>query len=700
MAVMGFLRERGGKIVAITIGLSLFAFIVGEVVHSGSSFFRDSAATVGEIDGEKISTVDFNKKIEINTQNFKQQSGQSNINPQIASYIQATTWNQVISQNILTKEIDKLGLAIGLDEERSMISGPTPNQQIVQAFTNQQTGQFDRDQLNTFLGNLQSAKANDAIKDKWHDFVAQMKEAKKGEKYLNLIKNGLYINSLDAKDDYENKNKLVNFKYTGLDYASIADDKVTLTDDDYKSYYDEHKNEFKNKEETRSFDYVVFDASPSKEDSAVVKAQIVKLLPDFKASTNDSLFVAVNADTKDPLSFRKKGQLEPKLDSVMFNANPGFIYGPYFSNGAYRIAKLVDSRIGPDSVKARHILLPPSPESMAKADSLKKLIQSGKKSFAELANANSMDKGSAAKGGDLGTFGRGAMIPVFEDAVFNGKKGDIKIVKSQYGVHIIEILEQKGSSKVVKVAVVDKPLTPSSATETAAHAKAQTFLASLTKGNFDAEVKKEGLVKKTAADVTGVSGSLPGLDNTRELVRWAFNKASIGDFTDEVYESGYSGVVAVLTEVKPVGILSLDAVKKQIKGAVLNKVKAKQLSDKLAAAAAGAGTIDQVAQKAGSKVMPVQNIVFANPVIPGAAQENKLVGTIFGSKPNKVSKPVEGEKGVYVFVVDGFTTPAPLTNALRQKEQLGQAVAQRAEGGILEALKDKANVKDYRAKVL
>jgi peptidyl-prolyl cis-trans isomerase D len=700
MAVMGFLRERAGKIVAITIGLSLFAFIVGEVIHSGSSFFRDTAANVGEIDGEKITTVDFNKKVEINTQNFKQQSGQTNINPQIANYIQATTWNQVVSQTILDKEVDKLGIIIGLDEERSMISGPTPNQQIIQAFTNQQTGQFDRDQLNTFLGNLQSAKSNDAIKDKWHDFVSQMKEAKKGEKYLSLIKNGLYVNTLDAKDDYENKNKLVNFKYTSLDYASIADDKVAPTEDDYKSYYDEHKNEFKNKEETRSFDYVVFDASPSKDDSAAVKEQVAKLLPEFKTSTNDSLFVAINADTKDPLSFKKKGQLDPKLDTVMFSASPGFIYGPYFSNGAYRIAKLVDSRVGPDSVKARHILLPPAPESMAKADSLKKLIQSGKKTFAELATANSMDKGSAAKGGDLGTFARGAMIPVFEDAVFNGKKGDIKIVKSQYGVHIIEIMEQKGSSKVVKVAVVDKPLTPSNKTETAAHSKAQTFLASLTKGNFDAEVKKEGLVKKTAADVSGVAGSLPGLDNTRDLVRWAFNKASVGDFSDEVYESGYSGIVAVLTEVKPVGILPLDAVRKQIKPTVLNKVKAKQLTDKLAAAAAGAGTIDQVAQKAGSKVVPIQNVVFANPVIPGAAQENKLVGAIFGSKPNKVSKPVEGDKGVYVFVVDGFITPAPLNNALRQKEQLGQAIVQRAEGGVLEALKDKANVKDYRAKVL
>ena len=238
MAVMGFLRERGGKIVAITIGLSLFAFIVGEVVHSGSSFFRDSAENVGEVDGEKISTVEFNKKVDINTQNFKQQSGQTNVNPQITSYIQATTWNQAVGEIILNKEIDKLGLSVGVDENKAMISGPNPNQQIVQAFTNQQTGQFDRNQLNTFLTNLNSAKANDPIKEKWATFVSQMIEAKKGEKYLSLIRNGLYVNSLDAKDDYEAKNKLVNFKYVSLDYASIPDNKVTLTDNDYQAYYD------------------------------------------------------------------------------------------------------------------------------------------------------------------------------------------------------------------------------------------------------------------------------------------------------------------------------------------------------------------------------------------------------------------------------------------------------------------------------
>ena len=106
--------------------------------------------------------------------------------------------------------------------------------------------------------------------------------------------------------------------------------------------------------------------------------------------------------------------------------------------------------ISPDSVKARHILLPTTAgvdKALATADSIKKLIAAGK-SFADLAKMYSIDKGSAEKGGELGTFGRGTMVPVFEEAVFNGKKGDIKIVTSQFGVHLIEIEDQKGSSKV------------------------------------------------------------------------------------------------------------------------------------------------------------------------------------------------------------------------------------------------------------
>jgi len=713
MGVMTYLRERMGKIVAIVIGLSLFAFIVGEVLRQGSSFFKGDQNVVGEVGGEKIPYDEFSKKLEASTEQFKQQSGQASLNAQFTSYIQENTWNQTVNDIILNKEIDKLGLAVSEDEAQSMVSGNKPNPQVVQAFTNQQTGQFDKNALNNFLIGLKTAKADDPQKVRWMAFINQMIAAKREEKYVSLATGGLYVNALDAKDDYEAKNRLVNFKYVTLDYASVADNKVTLTDADYQSYYDEHKSEFKNKDELRSFDYVSFNAAASKEDSAAIKEQVAKLVPSFQTSTNDSLFVQVNAETKVPFSFKKKGAIgDPKLDSIMFSAQKGFVYGPYLSNGAYKLAKLSDVKTTFDSVKTRHILIDPNTtgslvKAQSKADSIKKLIQGGR-SFTELATLFSSDKGSAAKGGEIPAFdvngmmagGAGQITPPYANAAFKGKKGDLVVVTSQFGVHLIEIQEQKGSVKVAQVAIVDKPITASSTTQTAAYSKAQKFLGAVGQGGFDAEVKKEGLVKKTATDVTPLASSIgPGIDGAREIVRWAY-KADKGDVGAQVYVVGDQYIIPVLTTIKPKGFSPLDAVKKQIEPAVRNRVKAKQLLDKLAAATNGSTSIDQVAQKSGSKAVPVQNVVMANPVIPGLSVEYTVVGGMFGSKPNKLSKPIEGTHGVYVVSVDNFINPAPLTNALREKQQIGQALVQRSQNQLFDALKDKANVKDYRSKFL
>jgi len=701
---MGYLRDRMGKIVAGVIGLSLFAFIATEAVKSGGSFFRGDNNELGSVGDEKIPLDKFNAAVDQNLAQFKAQSGQSHTTAQITTYIQENTWNQMVSRAILNKEVDKVGITVGNDETQSMITGPNPNQRVVQTFTDPQTGKFDPQAVINAQTALKSMKDGDPQKEQWSAFVTDLIDSKRAEKYMALVTNGVYINSLDAKDNYEAKNKLANFKYTLLEYSSIADDKVNVTDADYNSYYEEHKNEFKNQQETRAISYVAFNAAPSKADSALAKDQLAKLLPDFIASKDDSLFVQINSETKAPLTWQSKGQLDPKIDSIMFTQNPGFIYGPYQSNGSYKMAKLVSTRTFPDSVKARHILISPSEaggieKAHERADSLKKLIESGKGNFAALATTFSFDKSSAVKGGELGTFGRGAMVPEFNDAVFEGKKGDLKIVTTQYGVHIVEIEDQKGSSKVVKVATVDKPLTASSATQSAAYSKAQTYLASVNKDNFDAEATKQGLKVQKADEIQGTASALPGLFEARDLVRWIF-KADNNEVGDQVFTAGDQYVVAKVTSIKPKGILTLDLVKDKIKPEVIKQVKGKMLSDKLSAAANGASSIDQVAQKAGSKVLPLQNIVFANPVIPGSSAEYKAIGTVFGLPVNKISKPIAGEQGVYVVVVDGFVNPAPLTNTVREKEQLAGNLMQRAEGQLFEALKDKDNVKDNRAKVL
>ncbi|WP_369806223.1 SurA N-terminal domain-containing protein [Desertivirga arenae] len=692
---MSFLRNRAGIILVAVIGLAIVAFLIGDAVRLGTPFWRASQNEVGEVAGKTISAEEFRAKVEQNEANFRQQMG-GNLNPQMTSYIVENTWNQTVSEILLDKEVKRLGIEVGKNELNDMLFGKNPHPQVVQTFGNPQTGAFDKSQLTTFLNNLNSQPGNSAIKQQWENFLQGLKRDRLYSKYNNLVKNSIYVTSLEARDDYNNRNKLANFTYVSLPYSSIADNKVTLTDEDYQQYYDENKNLFKNKEETRNFDYITFDARPSKADSAAIRTGITKLANDFRSTTNDSLFVSVNADSKAPITYAKKGQLDPALDSLVFKSTVGTVVGPVFSNGAFKIAKVIDVKTSPDSVKASHILINPATEggadkARAKADSLLALINKGT-SFAELATKFGTDA-TKDKGGDLGTFGRGAMIPAFEEAVFNGKPGDLKVVTTQFGVHVIRIEKQVGSSLVAKVAIVDKSVAASNQTQQAAYAKASSFLGSANSAKtFDEQASGQKLNKQIAENVTASQSSIPGLENARELIRWAF-EAKEGDVTDKVYELGNNFVVAKLSDVREKGILPLGKVKKQIEPVVRNRVKGRMLSEQLAKAGT---SISQVAQKVGKPATPAQNVVFANPIIPGVAQENKVVGTVFGLQPNKISKPIIGEQGVYVVVVNSFSNPAPLTNTVNQKQQIAQSVKQRAQGQVFEVLRDKAEIKDNR----
>jgi peptidyl-prolyl cis-trans isomerase D len=697
MGIMGFLRNRAGVIIMITIGLAIVAFLLSDAIRSGKGFIADSQSEVGKVAGEAIAYKDFNEKVEQNSQQFKQQMG--SLNSQMMSYVVENTWNQTISSMILKTQTSKIGVAVGQAELFDLLFD-NPTAQVKQIFSNQQTGAFDRAAA---IGSRKSADTDPTgqLKSQWVSLEDNVQQQRINEKYISLVKNGVYVNSLDAKDDYTNRNKLVNFEYVYNDYATVPDAQVKITESDYQDYYEKNKYKFKNLTETRTFEYITFDAAPSKQDTLDVKVKIQKIREGLIASTNDSLFVAINSDSKNPIVYQKKGQLEPALDSIMFNAGKGFIYGPYFSNGAYKVAKLIDSRISPDSVKARHILINPSAEggiakALAKADSLKKLVLAGT-DFAKLAAQYGTD-GSKDKGGDLGTFSRGTMVPSFEDAVFNGATGDIKIIQTQFGVHLINIQSQIGSSKVVKIALVDKSLAPSSSTEQVAYQKAQSFLSSVSNTDqFTANAQKSSLTKLEGADITPLQASLPGLDDARTLIKWAFN-AEKGKVSEEIFDIGDKYVIAILTKIKPEGTLALEDVKKQIEPEVKKAVQGKVLKEKFEKALAGTSNLAQLSQKLGAAVTPVENIVFANPVIPGVSQENKLIGSIFGSQPNKLSKVIEGDRGVYVYTVKSFTNPTAPYNQLKVKQQLEQTLSQQVDGAVFEALRKMSDIKDNRAK--
>nr|WP_129715315.1 peptidylprolyl isomerase [Pedobacter sp. SYP-B3415] len=695
MGLMTFLRNRAGFILIGAIGLAIVAFLVSDAINAGKPFWNASQKVVGEIDGHEVSIDEFGPKVDQSLQQFKQQYGGS-ANSQMTAMAVENVWNNEVANVLLGKEFERLGLTVTSTELFDLLQGKNPSPLIRQYFGNPQTGQVDR---NAVISSLKARSKDANLNKQWSLLEEEVRKQALQQKYQNLIRSSVYVTNLEAADDFSNRNKLASFKYVSLDYATIADKDVKLTDADYNDYYNANKKRFENPAETRSFQYVNFSFKPSKEDTTAAKAQVDKLAADFKAAANDSLFAAINSDVKIPFSYISKGKLDPAVDSAVFSLPAGSFYGPVFSGNSYKLAKVVSTKQSPDSVKAAHILINPAKvggndKAVKLADSLKSLVQKGA-NFGDLARQYSED-GSKDQGGDLGTFARGAMVPEFENAAFDGSTGDLKVVTSQFGVHLIKIEKQVGSSKVAKIAYVEKNLAPSDKTQQEAYKKASNFLAEAKGDNFSTLAQKRGLTVGIADKITGSQGFAPGLDNPRKLIQDAY-EADRGDVLPEIYTMSDGYVVAVLTEVRPKGTLALEAVKKDIEPMVRNEVKGKMLIGRFEKAGAGKATLEALAQKLGKAVQPVQNIVFSNPVIPGVAQENKVVGTVFGMQPGKVSGPIAGDRGVYAVSPLTFSNPAPGDPA-QQKQTLLPGLAQRALSGAFMALQDKADIKDNRVK--
>ena len=697
MGLMTSLRNRAGLVIFV-IGLAIVAFLLGDAINVGTPFWQRSQNEVGSINGEGIDYQQFNTQVDQANQMYQQQMG-GTVSPQMRGFAVQQVWNQFLTQNLLTQEIDNIGLQVGKEELNSLLFGNNPSPQIIQAFTNPQTGQFDKNYL---AGVIEQAKTNPEMNAQWEGLLASVKNERLNQKYTNLINNSIYTTSLEAEYDYNSRNKLANFKYVMLDYASVKDSEIKLTDADYKEYYDKNKNAFKNPEEIRTLEYVLFDAKPNSADTALVLGEIQKLKTELQASTNDSSFVTINSENKYPVRYYTKGQLSPALDSVAFKTAAGTVVGPFLTQNVYEIAKVISVKNSPDSVNASHILINPATEggvdkAMAKADSIKNLIQGGA-SFAALAVEFSADPNSKNNSGELGTVTRG-MIPELEETLFESAAGDVKVVSTNFGVHVIKINRQIGNSPIAKLAIVDKSINSGKETTDAAYSKANQFFTAANKDNFNDIAKQQNVEVLKNDRTVAMDNMLGGVEVPRELVRWAF-EAKNGDVSDKVYETTDNFIVARVTNIQPKGVQPLESVKTLIEPVVKNLVKSRMLKEKMNNALSGAGNIDQVAQKLGKNVQTVDNVVLANPVIPGIAVENAVVGTVFGLQPNKPSKSIEGKQGVYAVQVLGFVNPKALAGEelTATQKQITDAKSQRSWGTILKALQDNAKIIDNRIK--
>lgn len=700
MAVIGKIRERAGLLVGI-VGFSIVAFIAGDILTSGRSFFGGNKTTVGEIGGKSIDVRDFEGRVEANIEKAKLSQGKDNLDQATIDQIREQTWGEIQNEMLVGKQIDKTGLVVSSDEVFDMVSGKDPHPQVKQAFTDPKTGQFSSTNVMQFLKNMDNDQTG-KTRAQWINFEDYIKNERLTNKYYDMIKGGFYVTKEEAQRDYNNKNKTLTLRYVQLNYNSIVDSTVKPTDAEMQKAYNDNKSKYEQKEETRKVDYVIYNVVPSGDDQAAAQTYINQLVDAFQKTTDDSLFVASNSDAKAPLKFEAKGIVSPIIDSMMFAGAPGQLAGPYMENNAWKISKLVAVTFMADSVKASHILIktntPADSTAMkAKADSIYNLIKKGAKmeTFASL----SEDPGSAAKGGDLGWFKAGTMVPEFNDFCFGNKAGSLGVVKTQFGYHVIEVTGVGAQSKQVKVATVTRNIEPSSKTFQGFFAQANDFAGkNRTADAFDKAVKEGGLNMRTAEQLKESDKNLPNLDNARELVRWAYADNTKKGEVSKAFEMGDKFVVAKLADIKAKGFLPLEQVKDQVEVEARKTKKAEMLAEKINAALTGAASIDQVAGKLAVTAANAENVNFSSPYIANVGYEPSLVGTAFALDKNKMSKAIKGEQGVYVAQVIDIKEPTPVTDFKENKKQLMQQRGGRAQYETFNALKEKANVQDFRGR--
>lgn len=705
MATLQKIRTRAGLLVAIVIGLSLAAFILGDMLQGGSSMFQRNRLEVGVIDGESVQYPDFQKQVEELGEIFKQNYGTTQLDDNMWAQVREQAWQKNISDIVMGDAYEKLGISISSDELFDMLQGANPHPIVRQIFSNPETGQFDRASVVRFLKSLETGVAADQ-RAYWLNLETQIIDERTQSKYTNMVAKGLYVTSEEAQTSAVAGSKTVNFDYISLPHSSVSDDEVEVTEKDLKQYYNANQDEYK-EEQSRRIEYIAYAVTPSDADFSDAETWVNDIKADFESAEDNIQFVNSNSDISFENVWAKRDDLPENVATWIFdeNAEVNDVLGTYADGTAFTLAKLHKKEMMPDSVEARHILLQVTTQAelMAAqllADSLKTMIDNGA-DFAQLARENSSDQGSAINGGDLGWFQRGMMVKPFEDVAFENTTDSVTIVGTQFGLHLIQTTERGKLSEQVQVAYLTRNVVASTKTYQDTYAKASKFAGeNSTRDEFDATVAEEGLAKRVA-NVRENDRQIVGLENARQLIRAAYD-AKVNDIlmtTQEspIFEIGDNFVIAVLVDATEEGVAPFDAVRARVELAVTKEKKANMLVEKASAALNGASDIATVATALEAEVQNASNINFNSFSIPGIGLEPAVIGTIASLDIDKVSAPIAGNNGVYVVVVTSAEEGAAADVAL-EKMRLAQSNGYRVSSQVFNVHRNSVEIEDNRAK--
>jgi peptidyl-prolyl cis-trans isomerase D len=694
MAVLSKIRERSILLIGI-IGFCLLAFIVGDVIRNGGFGVEKN---VGSVNGDDIAFVEFNQKVS------KIQANQRG-----ASIGQAvnSTWDMEVNRLLFEERFEKAGILVGRDQiidiyGQYMAQDP----QFLNA-----AGKFDKAKFNEYLVNIKTSDPQRYAM--FEDSKDEVAANAKRQFYATMLKAAYFTTNFEAEQKYAQESNKANFDYVYVPYTTINDEdpNVKVTDEELVAYMKKNEKKYK-AEASRDIELVYLENKASAADEAEVKKTIEGfMLP--KVTATDTIptfanmpaedvpdFVNVNSDIKYDTTFVTKAQLPVEFAQQIASLAPGQVYGPYNNNGFYTLTKMMAKKPGA-STKVIHVLVAykgamratvtrTEAEAKALADTYLAQTNANPDAITMLARTNNDDPGAMQNGGVYDITPDGAWAQEFKDFAIASPKGKTGVVKTDFGYHVMKVLDKEDAVRVANLAL---KILPSDVTIDANFTKATKLEmdARDTKKPFAELAKAAGLTVLPANGIAENEENIPGVGPDREIVRWMYNDdTSIGDV--KKFDSTRGTVVASLKTINEKGVLPLEQAKQSVLPILRNEKKAKLIHDKMKGA-----TLEAVAQSSGSSVANATGVTMANPMITGVGPELKVVGKAFGLAAGKTSGLIDGNGGVFMVRAKNIekapklATPAALITRLNGQGRGG------IENRLTYALKEKADIKDQRS---
>jgi len=732
MSVIQSIREKYAKWAVVAIALALLGFILTDYFQAKDRMGGANSTTLGTVNGKKIDWEKFEPTLQsmntaleqqarANRQEFSETDRQMN---------NERLWNSKVEQILMTPEFKKVGIDIGKREFNDWLFGSNPPPDMINNFGDQQ-GNYDGATVQNQINQIKRT-GTPAQKEQLEDFLAALEYSRKLEKFNSTLANSVYYPKWYVEKQNAEAAALAKVSYVSYDLTKIQDSTIKISDKEIEDYVNKNKEQYR-QEESRSISFVIFDASPSAADSANLRKQLEDQKAEFAAATDVTKFLSRNRSSKEFLDIYegKTQMLTPGKDSISVLSKNG-VYGPYLEQNSYVLAKLIDSKSMPDSVKARHILIPTfDPQSgqqmlddstaKKRIDSIEQAIKGGAR-FDSLAVKYSSDQSSAIKGGLLSNpnnpatnyFTVNTMVKEFNDFCFEGKKGDKKVVKTTFGYHLIEILDQKNPQPHYKVAYFAKNIIASEETERTVFDEASKFSAdSKDMKTFDANIAKaNGRIEKLEAanigpnDVSvqsinqalsmgfGQAGAVPCRKLIKEIYKAAkgevLGQEKIGD-----QKNGYKYVVAIVTDVLEKGLQPARVARPKVEPILKNEKKVEEVKKMIATAT----TLEAVAAILKDSIITVDSIRMQTNNRYGFSP--KAIGAIFNNanKGKLINQPFGGVNSIVVIRVDDITTTSVLSGDMEsQKAQLRLMTKgmQSQFSSPVMILRKNANIKDNR----